>query len=67
MVVIEVAVTNKGTKAFGELLLLLFPLSEIESITRGPIITVVSTKALILEKACLLTKGEGFLNAETSF
>lgn len=68
MVVIEVAVTNKGTKAFRELLLfLLFPLSEIESITRGPITTVVSTKALILEKACLLTKGEGFLDAETSF
>lgn len=32
--------------------------SEVESITFGPISICVGAKALILDKACLLTKGE---------
>lgn len=42
-------------------------LPEIESITYGPIIIVVGAKALALDKACLLTKGEESLNAARSF
>lgn len=40
---------------------------ENESVTCGPIIIVVSAKALIFDRASLLTKGERFLNAGTSF
>lgn len=57
MVVTEVAVKNKGTKACGELQLLLFA-PEIESITHRPIMIVVAAKALTLADACLLTKGD---------
>lgn len=62
MVVIEVTVRDKGTEAFATCdscnVVVMLP-SEIESITREPIISVVSTKALTLDEASLRTIGAG--------
>lgn len=64
MVVIEVAVKNKGTKAFRELLLLSFSSQKVRVLHVRLSSSLLALKLIFLkEKNCLLTEGEVFHSA----